>query len=351
MSLRSLVFATLAAGLLAFLAVIAVTLPPFAAGLSAEVSEREARMKTRSLSQELARRLHADWEEITALARVLPDLPEDLARAQLEGYAGGGSVSWVGYADLDGIVRIAAGGVLEGRSVEGRPWFDGGLLGGFAGDVHKAVLLQSILAPDAAEPLRFIDLALPVRDADGEVTGVLGVHINAEWLQRLLSEAAEVRGIDVVLVSADGSVAASTLDLSQQDAANRALRAAAAGAEVTVAAEWSDGAEAIAAVLTEVGYADLPSFGWRLVGRMEVDSYEFLQDAVEEQAVTLAFVVAAIFLLMALLIAVLLRPVTALTDSAERISRGEIAYPPETRTSHEARRLSAALARISGRAV
>jgi len=55
--------------------------------------------------------------------------------------AGGDKVSWAGFAAVDGTVQIASDGLPEGVGVAQRPWFQRGLDGPFAGDVHEAVRL------------------------------------------------------------------------------------------------------------------------------------------------------------------------------------------------------------------
>ena len=57
------------------------------------------------------------------------------------------------------------------------------------GDVHEAVLLASLLtARTTGEPYRFVDIAVPVRDSDGKLLGVLGGHLNWDWASNLTKE-------------------------------------------------------------------------------------------------------------------------------------------------------------------
>jgi hypothetical protein len=90
--------------------------------------------------------------------------------------------AWIGVADAGGTVRSATGDLLLGKSVRERPWFKAGLLGPMLGDVHQAKLLARVLpASPTGEPLRFVDFAVPLRAADGAVSGVLGVHGSWAW--------------------------------------------------------------------------------------------------------------------------------------------------------------------------
>ena len=259
----------------------------------------------------------------------------------------GSNISWAGYAGTDGTVRFATGGLLEGESVSSRPWFTAGIRDGFAGDVHEAVLLQSLLAPDAPEPIRFIDLARPVTSETGRTLGVVGLHIDAGWLERYLTESAAARGIDVLLVSADGAVAASSFDPGGDLSGVDIVRAAGAGAAAVTTEDWPDGNRYVSVAIPQIAYGDLPSFGWRLVGRIPADTNAFAREQLTRHVAALGLAAVSIFLLAALTYAmVFLRPVLRLVDAADRMSRGEDAYPVETGSSTEGARLGAALARM-----
>lgn len=106
-------------------------------------------------------------------------LQESLTRLQesLPKYA------WVGYADLQGVVRASSGGLLNRNSVATRPWFIEGQKRQTTIDVHDALLLAQMLRESADHaPLRFIDVATPVRDDKDGVLGVLAAHLSVNWL-------------------------------------------------------------------------------------------------------------------------------------------------------------------------
>ncbi|MDB5653047.1 MAG: hypothetical protein JWQ94_660 [Tardiphaga sp.] len=98
--------------------------------------------------------------------------------------------AWIGFARPNGVVAAATGGLLEGASVAERPWFRTGLYDVTVGDVHEAALLSSLLAQRAdGEPYRFVDIALPVRDDNGNLIGVLGAHLNWDWARGVIASA------------------------------------------------------------------------------------------------------------------------------------------------------------------
>jgi hypothetical protein len=348
MSLRTALYTCMFAGVIALTAAILVVLPDFAKTTQTQALERAVKTRSASLALELGRRLHAEWEELGVLADQIADIEPELGRAFLEGVAGSKNVSWAGFAGTDGVVRFAANGLLEGESVAQRPWFAAGLNGNYAGDVHEAKLLQSILAPDATDPLRFIDLAHPVTDENGQVRGVLAVHIDAGWLQSYLAEAAATRGMDVFLVGPEGQVSVSTAPLDGDALSVSAIRSAGAGAAMIGEEEWPDGTTYMSVVLPEIAYQDLPSFGWRMVARIDVSDYAFTRHTIMTHGVALGLAAAGIFAIACFVFTtVFLQPMIRLTDTADRISRGETAYPEETRSTAEAAKLAASLARLS----
>lgn len=102
--------------------------------------------------------------------------------------------SWIGFADMRGIVRAASGDLLVGQDVSQRPWFQQGRQGSFVGDLHEAVLLAKLLpAEPGGGPLRFIDFAAPVQDADGRQIGVMASHAHWSWADAILGRIEPVR--------------------------------------------------------------------------------------------------------------------------------------------------------------
>jgi len=119
--------------------------------------------------------------------------------------------AWMGVADADGRVRQAVNGLLVNQSVQQRPWFQAGMRAEYTGDPHEAVLLAKLL-PGAAdgEPLRFIDFAAPIRNAQGDTIGVLGAHAHWSWVTQIVDSAVmqkdAIPQIEALIVDIDGKV-------------------------------------------------------------------------------------------------------------------------------------------------
>ena len=101
-----------------------------------------------------------------------------------------GGFSWIGLTDPAGRIVAGSRGMAEGADVSGRTWYLGGLQGLHHGDLHEAMLLQKALPPlPNGEPWRFIDISLPLKEADGRLAGVLAAHLSWPWLRERLNTA------------------------------------------------------------------------------------------------------------------------------------------------------------------
>ena len=173
----------------------------------------------RDLAQAAAAVVGADLQErqreIELLAQIplyreapldSPEIHDSLARIH-SAYT---SYSWIGLADAQGQVRNATGDLLLGADVSQRPWFQQGLAGPAIGDLHEALLLSKLLpAALDGQALRFIDFVSPVRDAQGQVRGVLGAHAHWDWaraVMRVLRPLQTQTGLEIFIVNRQGAV-------------------------------------------------------------------------------------------------------------------------------------------------
>src|SRR5262249_39176116 len=119
--------------------------------------------------------------------------------------------AWIGFADPQGRVMSATDNLLLGKQVDQRPWFQAGLKGPFLGDVHEAKLLASLLPKQATgEPLRLIDFAVPVYDAQNKLRGVLGAHAHWTWVTQIvesvITDTAARRQVEALISSPQGDI-------------------------------------------------------------------------------------------------------------------------------------------------
>jgi diguanylate cyclase (GGDEF)-like protein len=91
---------------------------------------------------------------------------------------------WVGFADVRGRLRHATDGLLVGRNVSERPWFRAGRDAATLGSSHATPTLAPFLKSSSGGlPQRLLDVSAPVRNARGELLGVLGAHVDVTRLQ------------------------------------------------------------------------------------------------------------------------------------------------------------------------
>lgn len=219
----------------------------------------------------LARRLHATWQVVNEYAKTAGvKTPEQAQRDFTVVESLDERIAWIGMANVEGRVLAASRGMLEGADVSQRPWFRRGLGGPFAGDVHEALLLAKLLAKDN-EPIRFIDFAAPVSGKDAATDGVIGVHIRWDWLRDQLAGISG-RGVDILLVSREGRVLYGPGDMEGKLLGAGIGVAAGQAHTVVRPASWPDGRDYMTAIIPGVSYRDLPSFGWSVIVRENIDT-------------------------------------------------------------------------------
>lgn len=303
----------------------------------------------------LDRSVYDRWRDIQTTAAL--DAPRLLAgsdaerRAVLERLkANQPDYAWVGVIDAAGLVRAATGNLLVGQTVSHRPWFKAGLGGMYAGDVHEAELLAKHLSSPSGDPPRFIDLAAPLRDAGGQVVGVLAAHCYWSWardLERSLRDTLDVRlpGAEVFILGSDGSVLLGPQGTSRDNLPS--------GMDVRALVRdgWqmvprSGGFALLSAAATQ-GFKDYPGLGWTVLVRQ--DAATALAPVAELRREMLLWGCALTFALAAASFAAgsyLVRPLGRLAAAAASLGRGE---PVQWQTSpfRELHRVGEALAAAS----
>ncbi|SDA35503.1 diguanylate cyclase (GGDEF) domain-containing protein [Methylobacterium sp. UNC378MF] len=236
--------------------------------------------------------------------------------------------AWIGFADRDGQVRAATGGILEGVSVSQRPWFTDGLQQAAVEDVHAATLLASKLPPNSdGSPFRFVDVAVPVGDASGQIVGVLGAHLSWRWAdivrrEVLSSRRPELRE-DVVVLDRSGRV----LLGSNPGAVPYTAAALASGHFIDHSAE---GARLAAAAATR-GRGDYPGLGWIVVALQPIDTALAGANRLTSLILLLGLTTAVLGIAAIWWVAArLTRPLAQLTEAVDRIGR----EPNATMTRH-----------------
>jgi|GEM_PF-5418112 len=236
--------------------------------------------------------------------------------------------AWIGLADPSGTVHVSTGGLLQGASVAQRPWFQGALKGPFAGDVHEAKLLAKLLPTEGNEPLRFVDVAAPIRDRHGRVTGVLGAHLSWTWAKEVresLLHAVQQRDrLDVLIVDRAGTVLLGPPNLQGTQLPDAIYnRFPVTGHEVM---KWPDGHHYVTGVSRSQGYRSYRGLEWRVVVRQHTDVAFASVAAYRRASLAMNSTLAILFALIGVLIAHhIARPLESLRRAAKAIQAGDTA--------------------------
>ncbi|MCJ2135281.1 sensor histidine kinase [Methylobacterium sp. J-026] len=255
----------------------------------------------------------------------------------------------IGLIDADGRVAVTSTGALEGTDVSGRSYFRRGRETPFVEDVHPAKLLQAVLAPGHAarepgpvhepgpaheprpvhEPLRLLDVAAPVRAADGRVVGVLAAHLDWTWardMARTLEGSLRGRreGAEILILARDGTVLLGPPALLGGPLPRDAL----AGGRVldpqgtSRVGPWPDGTAYLSARAATAGYRDYPGLGWQVVVRQTADRALAAAAALRGDILAAGSAVALAAALLAWLLAGLIaRPLRDLAAAAGALGR------------------------------
>lgn len=262
----SIIF-TLSFGLLAVLAAGQTILNSRTETLRNAALDEAVTVRAQGAALAFAKALSEDWQRTKWTANRMLGASNIQRQEALEALVSTpGRIGWAGFADTNGTIREASGGLLLGQNVSERPWFQNGLRGPYAGDAHDAVLLARILGNDEEEPIRFIDFAVPVIDGQGRTLGVLGVHIDVRWAEAYLAEISSTLGIDLLVIGESGSVSVSGMVADEAPTPRQLDRLPVDAGQLV---EWTDGGFFHSTLVPEPVVDDMPAFGWRMLARIE----------------------------------------------------------------------------------
>lgn len=237
--------------------------------------------------------------------------------------------AWVGVTDNDGKVLVSSGGILEGANVSQRPWFIDGRFGTIVKDVHDAVLLAKLLPADpSGEPLRFVDVATPLRDESGARVGVVGAHLSWSWASEVRDALLRTRSggaeLDIMVLATNGTLLLGPDALVGTTLQLESFKAASRGEQGYRVETWPDGGTYLTGYGRSLGYHDYPGLGWIVLVRQPTsiafDSAESVQ-----RYIVLGGGVTTLALAMGGWLGArrFTRPVLAIADAADRIAQSD----------------------------
>ncbi|MGQ9369990.1 HAMP domain-containing protein [Azospirillum sp. ST 5-10] len=301
--------------------------------------------------------MHERWRDMALAATMLAtgggagELRGDLEAVQRQSPV----YAWIGVADTAGRVSASTGGLLEGADVSGRPWFRAGMQGPFAGDVHEAVLLAKALpAPQDGEPLRFVDIAMPLVRADGVPLGVLGAHLSWSWVDEvsrsvLAWDGGRQDGAEALVVSREGTVLMGPSELRGRTLDLPSVRAGQQGVAQGSLDVWPDGRRYYSAAAPTRGEGDYRGVGWIVLVRDHAETALAAATSIQRRILAVTAVAALLACAVGWTLAGrIARPVATLAERARRLADGDLTVTvPPTRAFAEAVTLASSLTRLA----
>lgn len=256
--------------------------------------------------------------------------------------------SWVGFTDAAGQVQAATGRILEGVDISERPVFANGSRRPFVGDVHDAVLLAKLLPNPTGEPMKFVDISVPVTAPDGRLAGVLATHLSWEWarqIERTIFRALRTnQRIDMFVVSSDDTVLLGSSPAPGTPLRLDAIARARSGHTGWSVERWPDGQEYLTGYATSVGFEDYKGLGWTVLARQPLAAAHAPARMLERDVLTAGLLIGLLFAGLGWFVAgPVSRPLQRLTQAADRLRNGEDTEIPELRGVREIEVLSASL--------
>jgi diguanylate cyclase (GGDEF)-like protein/PAS domain S-box-containing protein len=263
--------------------------------------------------------------DATAAAAQKQKLFEDM-RAAYPYYA------WIGVTDAQGTILAGTDGLLVGKNVGKREWFQQGAKGLHFGDAHDAFLLAKLMPKPKWDdlPLRLVDVSAPVLDDAGKLLGVICGHLSLDWAfeaREALLDNIEEQGIDLVVLNELGKVLMGTprLPSLQVDLSNlNSWEVLSQGGELAQVEPWPDGVRYLTVAAKESTYKSYSGMGWSLIAR-KAESQAYAP------AKRISNTILLIGLVSALLLAIFiwyyinrqLKPLEVISAAAARIRDGD----------------------------
>ncbi|MEX1221743.1 MAG: diguanylate cyclase [Idiomarina sp.] len=356
MNLKLRWFVTFAAWAVVLTTVISVLLTQVASNQIREQAGSNLADVAYQMSDKLERGMFERYRDIQVAASLVAKLQQDgdteamrrlLNRLQTT-YS---DYAWIGLTDAEGKVLVSTQGMLEGNNVAERPWFRNALNeDSYVGDVHPALLLEEVLASEQdGEPMRFVDIAVPIRNEKGDITGVLGSHLNWRWgreLERSVINTMKLGGsAELILVGANNQVVLGPNELVDKQIDSQALDKLSLNNSGYLVETWDNGITYVVGYAQNRGYRDYQGLDWKVIVRQPLRDTFAPVTALRENAIWVSLAVVVLFALIGWFSAERIsRPLLEITAAAKALGNDpRVNKIPMLRDYPEVNDLSAAL--------
>ncbi|BBK33930.1 hypothetical protein STHU_45640 [Allostella humosa] len=302
--------------------------------------------KADTLARLLERGMYERWRELRLFARTVgEDLSAGPAVAEdpqwLDRLRGGLDrmqvsyplYSWLGFVRSDGILIASSIRRFEGSSVRDRDWFEKSQDRPFLGDVRDAGVIAAEVKRHSDDPVRFIDIAAPIRRDDGSSAGIIAAHLNWDWaadIMRLLPDRVDAQSAEAIIARRDGLIIAGPQALRNTKLPPAVLAAMPAAGRVdqqpaATRLEWPGTGRAYYVGAAPLAHSDeYPSPQWIAVARWSSEAAHAETGAWRWRAFLLAVpIFLALLLPLMLVVRWLVRGLGELTRAARAAAEGQ----------------------------
>lgn len=256
--------------------------------------------------------------------------------------------AWIGICDARGLGVVGTGKYLEGKDLSQRPWCTKGRERYYIGDMHDALLLSKLLPNPGGEMFYLVDVAAPVIDKTGVLQGVLCGHIFWSWAEEAL-DSKKTPGEDIFLLTQDGLVLSGP-EAPRSEFAKlaphtmQAIRQAGQDSGYLLE-KWNDGKTYLVGYAKSSGYRDYPGLGWVSLVREDAAQAFAPVRQLRQRILLMGVALGALFAWLGWLMAGrIARPITRISQAADKIAAGDLAYDvPFQQGVGEVARLSTAI--------
>lgn len=184
--------------------------------------------------------------------------------------------AWIGLTNVEGVVLAGTDGILVGQSIAKRPVYLQGMKGEFIGDVHDAVLLAKLLPNPTGEPMKFVDISLPIKDKDNNSIGVLAAHLSWSWagqIEESMFKALRDRNKEEIFIVSrlDNTILLGPKAMLGEKLELESIKRAQSGEIGWREESWPDGEKYLTGFASGEGYLDFKGLEWIVLVRQPIE--------------------------------------------------------------------------------
>ncbi|WP_080844117.1 sensor domain-containing diguanylate cyclase [Cytobacillus gottheilii] len=259
--------------------------------------------------------------------------------------------SWIGLTNEEGEVISATDDILKGINISERPVYQEALERPFIGDVHEAVLLADLLPNPTGEPMKFVDISMPITTDGGVFNGVLAAHLSWEWAKEvemaMLNTLKGSEDLEIFIVGKNHDVLLGPKEMLGHTLNFEELKEAEQNQAAWTVEKWDDGKDYLTGIALTDGYRDYEGLGWTVIVRQTVDEAYAPTKEMLSYFIVCGIILAVLSSLLASLVARrMAAPLKEISSIADRLREGEKIDIPIYRGIEEIESLSISLRKL-----